>query len=146
MHVFVALVTQHAMSMRHIVICELSGSKILFSPHYLINGTIFGKKVLNIKCLFWFSLQIGSESFFILWRTERDMIKNVYRSSCKVPIFPWNILIKVEFYGHIFEKYSNIKFNKNPAIGNRVVSCGTDGRTDRHEEDNVRFSKFFERF
>jgi hypothetical protein len=23
--------------------------------HYLINGTIFGKKVLNIKCVFWFS-------------------------------------------------------------------------------------------
>jgi hypothetical protein len=24
--------------------------------HYLINGTIFGKKLLGIKCVFWFSL------------------------------------------------------------------------------------------
>jgi hypothetical protein len=26
-------------------------------PHYLINSTIFGNKLLNIKCMFWFSLQ-----------------------------------------------------------------------------------------
>jgi hypothetical protein len=26
-------------------------------PHYLMNGTIFGKKLLNVKCAFWFSLQ-----------------------------------------------------------------------------------------
>jgi len=25
-------------------------------PHYLINGTIFGKKLLNTKCVFWFSV------------------------------------------------------------------------------------------
>jgi hypothetical protein len=25
--------------------------------HYFIYGTIFGKKLLNIKCVFWFSLQ-----------------------------------------------------------------------------------------
>jgi hypothetical protein len=26
--------------------------------HYLINGTIFGKTLLNIKCVFWFSVQL----------------------------------------------------------------------------------------
>ena len=41
--VSVALVIQHAMRMPHIVICGLSGYTIFFS-HYLINGTIFGKK------------------------------------------------------------------------------------------------------
>jgi hypothetical protein len=35
---------------------------------------------------FLFSLQLLSETFLILSRTERDMIKNVYRSSCKVPV------------------------------------------------------------
>jgi hypothetical protein len=35
----------------YIVICGLSGSIHIF-PHYLINGTIFGKKLLNIKCVF----------------------------------------------------------------------------------------------
>jgi hypothetical protein len=37
--VFVALGTQHAMSVRHIVICGLSGCAVFF-PHYLVNGTI----------------------------------------------------------------------------------------------------------
>ena len=54
-------------------------------PHYHINGTIFGNKFLNTKCVFWFSVQLLSETFLILRRTERDIIKNVYRSSCKVP-------------------------------------------------------------
>jgi len=42
---------QYAMRMRHIVICGLPSSKIIFQ-HYLINGTIFKKKVLNTKCVF----------------------------------------------------------------------------------------------
>jgi len=55
-------------------------------PHYLKNCTIFGKKLLNTKCVFWFSVQLLSETFLILRRTERDMIKNVYRYACKVPV------------------------------------------------------------
>ena len=44
-------------------------------PHYLINGAIFEKKkLLNIKCVFWVSLQILSEIFFILRRIKWDMI------------------------------------------------------------------------
>ena len=27
-------------------------------PHYLINGTNLGKKLLNIKCVFWFCVQL----------------------------------------------------------------------------------------
>jgi hypothetical protein len=54
--VFVALGIQHAMRMRHIVICGLSGSTAFF--HILMNGTIFGKKkLLNKKCVFGFSLR-----------------------------------------------------------------------------------------
>jgi hypothetical protein len=56
-------------------------------PHYLINATIFEKKLLNPKCVFWFSLQGLSEIFLILRRNERDMIRNVYWSSCKVTLF-----------------------------------------------------------
>jgi len=39
--VFVALDIQQAMRMRHIVICDLSGSRIFF-PHNFIKDTIFG--------------------------------------------------------------------------------------------------------
>jgi len=38
--VFVALDIQHAIRMRHIVICGLPPLYHIF-PHYLINGTIF---------------------------------------------------------------------------------------------------------
>jgi hypothetical protein len=38
------------------------------------------KKKLLSQNVFWFSLQL----FYILRRTERDMIKNAHRTSCKV--------------------------------------------------------------
>jgi hypothetical protein len=48
--VSVALVIQHIKSMHRIIFCGLSGSAIFF-PHYLINGTIFRKTLLNVKCV-----------------------------------------------------------------------------------------------
>jgi hypothetical protein len=42
-YVSVALGTQHAMRMRHTVICGLPRSTIFF-PHYFVNGKIFEKK------------------------------------------------------------------------------------------------------
>ena len=76
--VFLALGIQNAMRMRRIVIWGLPPLYKNF-PHYLINGKILDKgKLLNTKCVFWFSLQLWSETFFILRRDERDMIKNIY--------------------------------------------------------------------
>jgi len=49
-YVSVALVTQHAKRMRH-VIRGMSGFYNIFL-HYLINGTMFGKMLLNIKRVF----------------------------------------------------------------------------------------------
>ena len=46
--------------------------------------------------------------------------------------------MKLEIFGLIFEKYSNIKFDENPSSGIRVVSCG---RPDRHDEAVSRFSQ-----
>ena len=58
--------------------------------------------------MFRFSLQTLSEIFLILRRTVRDMIKNVYWSSCKVPFF-CQILINL---------YFSDKFSKNKKIPN----------------------------
>jgi hypothetical protein len=53
-------------------------------PHDLTNGTIFGKKLLNIKCVLILSTYL-SETFLILRRIERDVIVHVHRSVCKLP-------------------------------------------------------------
>jgi hypothetical protein len=57
--------------------CAILSSVATAAPHYLINGTYIETKLLNTKCVFLVSLQLLSETFLILRRTERDMIKNV---------------------------------------------------------------------
>jgi hypothetical protein len=47
--------------------------------------------LLNTKYVFSFSLQILSETYLILRSTDRDMLKNVYWSSCKVPVAPFRV-------------------------------------------------------
>ena len=58
------------------------------SPHYIINGTIVGVggKLMNIKCVFWFSLQPFFWNISHLNRIQRDVIINVHRASRKVPV------------------------------------------------------------
>ena len=67
--------------------CHLWPTRLYkFFPHYLTNGTIFAKKVTEHKmCVLIFCTNL-SETFPILSRTERDMIRNVYRSVCKVAV------------------------------------------------------------
>ena len=89
MCVFVVLGTQHANA--HALYFHL-WSATLYSifPHYLLNDTIFPKKKKNVtdhktRDLI-FSTIFISNIFLILRRNERYIIKNVYRSSCKVPV------------------------------------------------------------
>jgi hypothetical protein len=72
--VILTLDIQHAIQMRYIAICCLPGTTVFF-PDYLTNGTMCDKKFLNTKCVFSFSLQPLSETFPVLRRTERDVIK-----------------------------------------------------------------------
>jgi len=104
-------------------------------PNYLINCAIFEKKnLLNTKCVFWFSLQLLSETFLIIRRNERDMIVNVYRSACKVPVILVRLLWNFNFLDRFSKKSSNIKFHENPSSGSQVALW--DRQTDRHDERN----------
>ena len=69
----------------YIAFCDISGSTALIS---LISYTArFRRKVIDIKYLFWFSLQLLTEAFLIPRKIRRYVIINVYSFSCKVPLF-----------------------------------------------------------
>jgi hypothetical protein len=101
-----------------IVLCGLSSCYYIF-PHF-ISGTVFVKKLLDVKCMFLFSLHL-LDTFSILRRTEQGMIKNVYWCSCTVPLSSLNILGG-------FSKISNIEFHENQCSGSRVVRSGRTGK------------------
>jgi hypothetical protein len=60
------------------------------------------KKLYGIKCVFWFSLQLLSETFLILRRIQRDIITNVHRSSRQVSL----ILVRFYWYLHFRDRFS----------------------------------------
>jgi len=94
-------------------------------------------------CVLIFSTTL-SEIFLILKRNERVVIEPVYWSSRKVLVIFVRFLKNLEFLDSFFEKYLNIKFHENPSSGGRVFSP-ENIRTDRHDEANSRFSKFYEK-
>jgi hypothetical protein len=130
-----------------VCICRLS-----IFPRLVIKNKIFGKKSVNIKYVFLFSLQLLCETFFIIRTIGRDMINDVYWPLCKEPViglYAKNPLFSsdfndLEFSRQVFEKYSNTKFHKNPSRRTPVVPCGrtdrqTDRPTDRYDQANSRF-------
>jgi hypothetical protein len=113
-------------------------------PQYLINGTIFGSKLLTIKFFFYFRYRFvwniahskNNSARYCHKRT--DVIIQSIRYFCQ-------ILTKLEFSRQIVETHSYIKFRENPSIGSRVVPCGQlDRRTDRYDEDNSPVLQFCE--
>jgi len=50
--------------------------------------------------------------------------------------------IKILFSWKIFERYSSMKFRRNPSSGSRLVPWG---RTDIHDQANIRFFEFCDR-
>jgi hypothetical protein len=91
--------------MRRIVICGLPGCALFC--HYLINYRIFGKKTL--KSVFRFSVQLLSETFLILKRTERD-IKNCVVVIMQSARYSYQILMKLKFSWH-FQKIHNYQIS-----------------------------------
>jgi hypothetical protein len=96
---------------------------------YLINDTIFRKQLLDIKCVFWFSLQLLSKAFFIIRKIQRYIV----------------IIVKTSVR-NILEKTQNIKLHQNPSSGSPVVPRGrTDGRTKR-QTDMMKLIVAFRKF
>jgi hypothetical protein len=110
-------------------ICGLSGSTTLF---YIISSTarFLEKNSLNIKCVFWFSPQLLSETFLTLRRVRRDTAINAQGSSRKVPLF-LSDFNQTWILSTDLRRNSNSKFHENLSSGGRIVTCGrTDRQTD----------------
>ena len=82
--VFVTLGIQHAMRMRHIVVCGLDCCTIFV--HIISSMARFSKKKIMEHKMYFFSVHLLSEIFLTRRRTGRDMVRNVYWSSCEVPV------------------------------------------------------------
>jgi uncharacterized membrane protein YozB (DUF420 family) len=75
------------MRMRHIVLSCVACPFVQYICTLPRKRHDFQKeKIMNIKCVFWFYLQVLFETFLILRRIERDKNKNVYSYLCKVAI------------------------------------------------------------
>jgi hypothetical protein len=126
-----------------------------FFPHIISQTARFSaqKNILNIKCVFWFYEQLLSEMFFILRKIQRDVIKkNVYRPSCKVKRYFYQVLMKLWFSKIYFRETPKYKMSWKYKISRKYKiswkykipwksvhwkpSCSirtvgqTDGRTD----------------
>ena len=93
------------------------------------------KKPLNTKCVFWFSVQLLSQTFLIL-RIHWDV--DVRSFPCKGPVIIVTFYWKLNFLG---------RFSKNTPISNltkiRPVGPSCSVQTDRHGESSGLFFFFF---
>jgi hypothetical protein len=81
--------------------------------------------------VFRFSLQILSQIFFILRRTERDMIENVNWSTCKVSVILVLFLINLNYFNFFFLNPQISNLMKISQVGAELFHANrrTDGRT-----------------
>ena len=82
---YVPLVIQLAKRMRRIILLSVACLYLQYFSTLARKRHDFlkKKKLSNIKCVFWFSLQFVSEICFILRRFQRDVTINIQTSSCK---------------------------------------------------------------
>ena len=125
------------------ILLSVSAPLCSIFPYYLINGTIFGKKVRERKmCFYFFAILVCNiaRSKNISSRCHHKCTQTGVHVKCR---YSCQIVMELEFSAHIFEKHSNIKFHENRLVEPKLYRA--DGRRDRHDEANCRFSQFCER-
>ena len=118
--------------MRHVILTSVPCLAVpYFSTLYPHLHYCREKKLLNIKCAFWFYTQLLSVTFFILRTIQRDIV-HALRPSCRVRV------ILVIFYRNL---NSLGGFSKNNQISNFMKVGGleaellaSDGRMDRRTD------------
>ena len=110
------------------ILSSVACPALQYFSHYLINGMIFEKMLWNLKCAFRLSLHLLSETFPILRRNERDMIKKYIGLHVKYPLFIVRFHWNLNFLDS-FSKNTHISnFMKIRPVGAELFHA--DGRTD----------------
>ena len=129
----VTLVIQHAKRMRRIILLSVACLAVLNFFTLSHKRHDFLKKLLNIKCVFWFCLQLLSEKFLIVRRIQRDIIINLHKSSCKVTLL-LSDLMKTRIFSIDFTKIFKNQITLKSIQWERIFSMRTDGQRDRHTD------------
>ena len=97
------------------------------------------KKLLNIFLCFYlfnitrlFALQPLSEIFLILRRIQRDIITSLYRSLCKLSVFPFIFQQNFNFLDRVPKNHQRLKFMKTRP--ERAEWSHADRRSDLQTE------------
>jgi hypothetical protein len=100
-------------------------------PHYLTNGTIFGKKDIELKMRVLFDIKVLPETFLIVRRIQLYII-NVYWCSCKVQLlllyFKETCIFSTDFQKIIKQNFMKL-VQWEPSCSMR-----TDGHNSRYSE------------
>ena len=122
------------LTINHLYCCIL----LVFFLHALL--TMHGHR--NIKRVFWFSLQLLSETFLVLRRTERDKTKTYFCLHVKHCLFlsdfndTWIFLTDFRQIPKCQISWKSVQW---------VPSCSMRTDIHRHNEVNSRFSQFCQR-
>jgi hypothetical protein len=102
-----------------------------FFDHYLINGTVFGKKIIEDKMCFGFFYNVVKDISYSKKNSARCYYKctSVCMNRTR---YSFQFLMKLEFSRQIYEKSSYIKFRENSSHGSRVVH--KKGHTRRRKQ------------
>jgi len=101
------------------------------------------KSLWDIKWVFWYFLQILSETFPILQRSEWDMTTYVHCSSCKVPLFLSDFNATWVFLT-VLRKIPKCQISGKSVQWKPSFCVPTYGRTDGQDDVKSHFSQFCE--
>jgi hypothetical protein len=94
----------------------------------------------QMKCEFWFFVQLLSETFFILRKNEQNMIKKSVGLHIKYPLFLSDFNETWIFLDRFSNNTQISQFVKICPVGAKLFYV--DGWMDRHDKANSRFSQF----
>jgi len=128
--------------MRHIIFSSVACMAVPYFSTLSHKRHDLWKTFMNMKCVFWFSLQLSSEMFLILRRIKRGIFINVHRSSCYAPVILVRLLMELKFSLQIFLYCSNINFHESSSSGSRDFPCGERGWGTDMAKETVAFHSF----